>query len=111
MDRILAKHLGVFVFVYIDDIVVFSDSFEDHMSHLNLVFQCLREGNLKANIEKCHFCLKQLKILGKVISSEGIKTDPELVEAMVNFPEPRSCKQVKSFIAMLNYYREHIENF
>jgi hypothetical protein len=111
MDKVLKEGLGTYVFVYIDDIIVFSNNFDDHIIHLQNVLLALREANLKANIEKCHLCLSQLKILGKVISSEGIKTDPEMIEAMVNFPAPSSAKHVKSFLATCNYYREHIDHF
>ncbi len=111
MDKILKLGLGIYVFVYIDDVIVFSSSFEEHLGHLNLVLEMMREANLKANIEKCNFCLSQIKVLGKVISREGIRTDPELVRSMVEFPEPTSAKKVKGFLAMLNFYREHIENF
>src|SRR5690242_3239660 len=69
-----------------------------------------REANLKANIEKCNFCLSQLRVLGKVNSAEGIKTYPELIKSMVEFPEPTSAKKVNGFLATLNFYREHIEN-
>ena len=63
--------------MYIDDIVVFSDTFNNHIDHLNLVLSFLKESNLKAGIDKCHFCLSQLKVLGKIVSKEGIATDPE----------------------------------
>ena len=111
MDRILKDGLNIYVFVYIDDIVIFSDSFHEHLGHLSLVLEALREANLKANIEKCNFCLSQLRVLGKVISSEGIRTDPDLVESMLNYPIPTSARKVKGFLAMLNYYREHLENY
>ena len=87
------------------------ESFNEYLGHLSSVLDCLREANLKANIEKCNFCLSQLRVLGKVISSEGIRTDPDLVETMINYPIPTSARKVKGFLAMLNYYREHLENY
>jgi hypothetical protein len=111
MYKILEKGLNIYVFVYIDDVIIFSSSFHEHLGHISLVLDMLREANLKANIEKCNFCLSQLRVLGKVISSEGMKTDPELVSSMVNYPIPTSARKVKGFIAMLNFYREHLVDF
>ncbi len=117
MDQVLSEGLGNFCFVYIDDIVIFSNSFDSHIEHLNLVLQMLKESNLKCNVEKCHFCLSQLRVLGKVISGEGIAPDPDLIHAMVSFPSPGldignlAKKKLKRFIAMVGYYRHHIKNF
>ncbi len=109
--------VGNFCFVYIDDIVVFSNSFDSHIEHLNLVLQMLKESNLRCNVEKCHFCLSQLRVLGKVISGEGISPDPDLIHAMVSFPSPGldvsnlAKKKLKRLIAMVGYYRHHIKDF
>jgi transposase InsO family protein len=117
MDQVLSEGLGNFCFVYIDDIVIFSNSFDSHIEHLNLVLQMLKESNLKCNVEKCHFCLSQLRVLGKVISGEGIAPDPDLIHAMVSFPSPGldvgnlAKKKLKRFIAMVGYYRHHIKDF
>jgi hypothetical protein len=117
MDKVLEEGLDNYVFVYIDDIVIFSKSFDDHIEHLNLVLRFLKESNLKANIEKCHFCLSQIKVLGKIVSGEGITTDPELISAMVEFPSPGNDignvakKKLKRFLAMLSYYRTHVQDF
>src|SRR3990167_1251505 len=117
MDQVLSEGLGNFCFVYIDDIVIFSNSFDSHIEHLNLVLQMLKESNLKCNVEKCHFCLLQLRVLGKVIPGEGIATDPDLIHAMVSFPSPGldignlAKKKLKRFVAMVGYYRHHVKNF
>jgi hypothetical protein len=117
MDEVLKEGLGNYVFVYIDDIVIFSDTFDNHLEHLNNVLEFLKTSNLKANIEKCHFCLSQIKVLGKIVSEEGIATDPELISAMVDFPSPGNDvgnlakKKLKRFIAMLSYYRAYAPDF
>ena len=111
MEDVLKDLKGTICFVYIDDIIVFSRTFEDHLKHLHLVFQALEESNLQTNIDKCHFCLSQIKVLGKIISKDGIKPDPALIDAMTNFPTPLSKTKVKSFLALCNYYRNHIKNF
>jgi hypothetical protein len=79
MERVFTNGLGSYVFVFIDDIVIFSDDFEEHCEHLRLVLEALKECNLQANMSKCRFFLKQFKLLGKIVTSEGIATDPALV--------------------------------
>ena len=111
MERILKEGLGIYVLVYIDDIVVFSDNFNDHCEHLHHVLTALKESNLQANINKCKFFLKQFKLLGKIVTPDGIAPDPSLIQSMVDYPRPKSRNHVRSFLALLNYYREHIENF
>jgi transposase InsO family protein len=111
MERILKDGLGVYVLVYIDDIVVFSDTFDDHFDHLHMVLNALKESNLQANINKCKFFLKQFKLLGKIVTQDGIAPDPSLIQSMIDYPRPKNRNQVRSFLALLNYYREHIQDF
>ena len=111
MNNVLKEGLGEYCLVYIDDIVVFSDTFEKHIKHLNKVFHMLDKVNLKVNIEKCNFALKQLRLLGKVVNGFGVTTDPTLIKDMVEFPRPKTARQVKQFLALLGYYRHFIEGF
>ena len=111
MENALGDALGIYAYVYIDDIVIFNDSYEEHLAHVQQILNKLRDANLKTNIEKCHFCMKEIKLLGKIISEEGIKVDPELIESMKNYPLPNTPKKVTGFIALCNYYRDHIDNF
>lgn len=99
------------VLVYVDDILIFSHTFEDHLMHLKQVFSKLREANLTLQPSKCHFALKQLKFLGHIISRRGVEVDPDKTQAMSDFPRPKSQKQVRSFLGMANYYRRFIKNF
>ncbi len=111
MSQIFREVLGVFVHIYIDDIIIFSDSFEEHIEHLNKVFEILANNKLVAQIDKCFFCLKQLKYLGKVVSGEGVQTDPDTVSYMVNYPTPKNVKQVRSFIGLCSHYRNFVTGF
>jgi len=111
MCQIFKEVLGEFVHVYIDDIIVFSDTFEEHMSHLEKVFDILRQNKLVAQIDKCFFCLKQLKYLGKVVSGDGVQTDPDTVSYMVNYPIPKNVKDVRSFIGLCSHYRNFVTGF
>ena len=111
MHQIFEKLIGVCVQIYIDDIIIYSDSIEEHYEHLAEVFEVLRQNKLVCQIDKCHFFLKQLKYLGKVVSGEGVATDPELIEWMVNYPKPTNVKQVRSFLGLCSCYKGFVHNF
>lgn len=98
-------------FIYLDDLIVFGNSLEDHNQNLIKVFQRLREVNLKLNPIKCEFLKKEILYLGHVITSKGISPDPEKIRAMQNYPLPKDGKEVKRFVASANYYRKFIPNF
>ncbi|CAC5410016.1 unnamed protein product [Mytilus coruscus] len=97
--------------VYIDDILIFSKTFEDHLNHLQQEFSNLREANLKLNPEKCKFTTRTIKYLGHVISKDGIRVNPENTEKVKDFCRPNTAKQVKSFLGMANYYRKFVKDY
>lgn len=99
-----------FVFVYIDDILVASRNEQEHLQHLRLLFSRLKEYGLSINAAKCHFAARELKFLGHYISATGMKPLPERVDAICNFPEPTSVKQLRRFLGMLNFYRRFIKD-
>jgi transposase InsO family protein len=111
MNIIFANYIGKFMFVYIDDLIVYSNTFEEHLEHLRKIFETLAECNLMTNINKCHFCVKEVKILGKIISEKGIGADPELIKAMLEFPRPETKAKLRSFLAMVGHYRHYIKDF
>jgi len=94
--------------VYLDDILIFSENFEDHIHHIKTVFQKLLEANLKIKPSKCSFAKREPKFLGFDITSEGIEPCREKLQAMINNPVPKNQKQVKRFLGMASYYRKFI---
>lgn len=111
MDNVLKELIGKCCLVYLDDIVVFSSSLQEHMTHLKLVFQKLAQANLKLQIEKSEFLKKEIEYLGHIVTAEGIKPNPKKIEAIKKFPIPQTKKEIKSFLGLLGYYRKFIRDF
>ena len=82
MNRIFFPLIGKCMFVYLDDLVIFSKSEEDHLEHLKAVFQIIKENRLKINIEKCHFFMKEVEVLGHLLTTKGIKLVPSKIETI-----------------------------
>ena len=98
------------VFVYLDDILIVSASFEDHLRDVGHVLDRLMEAGLRLKPSKCLFARKEVVYLGFTVSSEGVTPNHEKVKAIVEFPQPMDCKAVRQFLGMLNFYRRHIQN-
>ncbi|GFU64098.1 retrovirus-related Pol polyprotein from transposon 17.6 [Trichonephila clavipes] len=84
---------------YLDDIIVFSETFEDHLIRLRLVLKCLQEAGLKLNSKKCLFAAQEVKILGHLVSSNGVRPDPDKIKAVRNFPTPKNIHDIRRFLA------------
>ena len=97
--------------VYLDDILVYSKSKSEHIQILEEVLKKIKEAELRINPEKCHFLKRQVKYLGHIIDKEGIKTNPEKIEAIKLFGRPSCTKKLKSFLGICNYYRRFINNY
>lgn len=97
-----------FTFVYIDDICIASTNVDEHKKHLRIVFERLRQFGLSINVSKCQFGQSKIHFLGHIVDATGIHPTPEKVSAIENFVEPTTAKQLKRFIAMINYYRRFI---
>ncbi|OMO55593.1 reverse transcriptase [Corchorus capsularis] len=111
MNRVVKDYLDKFVVVFIDDILVYSKSMEEHGEHLRLVLQILREKKLYAKFKKCEFWLDSVAFLGHVVSKDGISVDPEKGKAIVEWSRPTNATEVISFLGLAGYYRRFVEGF
>jgi len=111
MNRIFRPFLDKFVVVFIDDILIYSRTQEEHAEHLRLVLGVLREKQLYAKLSKCEFWMDEVQFLGHVISAQGIAVDPTKVEAVVKWESPKSATEIRSFVGLAGYYRRFIEGF
>ncbi|XP_052726175.1 uncharacterized protein LOC128194658 [Vigna angularis] len=111
MNRIFRPYLDKFMVVFIDDILIYSKSCEEHEEHLRLVLGVLRNKELYAKLSKCEFWMKEVQFLGHVVSAGGISVDPAKVRAVLDWESPRSVTEVRSFVGLAGYYRRFIEGF
>jgi len=111
MNRIFHAYLDRFVVVFIDDILIYSKSEEEHAEHLKIVLQVLKEKKLYAKLSKCELWLNEVSFLGHVISGSGIVVDPSKVDAVSQWETPKSVTEVRSFLGLAGYYRRFIEGF
>ncbi|UYV71013.1 K02A2.6-like [Cordylochernes scorpioides] len=111
MDTLLRGLKWSMCLCYLDDIIVFSPTFDEHVRRLELVLRCLSKAGLVLNPDKCLFGTKRISIFGHLVDGEGVHPDPGKVDAMSKFPTPKSLTDVRSFIGMCSYYRRFIKNF
>ena len=107
LQKIQQRH-GSVVMAYIDDIVIATETIEDHLERIREVFECLREAGFKMRAEKCDFMRTETKYLGRVVSAEGIKPDPAAVSKIQEWMPPRNKEELQSFLGFANYYRDFI---
>lgn len=99
-----------FAFPYIDDIIIASEDIETHRTHVRAIFQRLKQYNLTINLNKCVFAKSEVKFLGHIVNTNGIRPQPQKVEAITSFEKPKIAKDLKRFLGMINFYRRFIPN-
>ena len=104
MNEVLRPVLGKFALVYLDDVIIFSKSFQEHIYQVSVVLSLIRDAILQIKKRKCQFFTQVIKFLGYEISEEGIRTDPDKVKAMQMVPPPTNLKGVQSVLGLFNYY-------
>ena len=111
METVLAGLVGECCLVYLDDILVIGETFEEHLGNLQKVFSRLKEANLRLHPKKCYFASPSVDYLGYHVSAEGLSTDARKTEAVANFSQPMDLKSLRSFLGLASYYRRFIPCF
>ncbi|WVZ49338.1 hypothetical protein U9M48_000706 [Paspalum notatum var. saurae] len=111
MNSVFMNELDKFVVVFIDDILIYSKNEEEHKEHLRIVLTRLKEHKLYAKFNKCAFWLKEVGFLGHILSEKGVAVDPSKVESVLNWKQPESVTEIRSFLGLAGYYRRFIKSF
>ena len=111
MNQLFAPLLHKCVCVYLDDLLVYSRTKEEHYKHLRDVFALLRKHSLRIKTSKCEFFKSQLKFLGHILSSDGLNPDPKKVQVVTDWTTPKSVQDVRSFLGLANYFRKYIQGY
>ena len=111
MNRIFFDLINDCVQIYLDDIIIYSDSFENHLIHLSKIFNILRKYNLKLNIEKWHFCQTEIEALGHKVTTDGLLPLEKKTLFIMNMTPPTNVSELCSFLGMTGYYRNFIDNY
>lgn len=111
MNRTFQKYLNDFVLIYLDDICILSKTPEEHLLHLEKVFQTLRESKLYAKLKKCQFFKAEIKYLGHILSREGVRADPAKIAVLQQWKFPEGRQAMQQFLGLANYFRRFVPNF
>jgi hypothetical protein len=111
MTQVLRPFMGKFVVAYFDNILIYSKSKDQHLTHLEQVCTALRKERLYANLKKCSFFIDKVIFLGFVVSSKGVSADPQKIKTIVDWPKPKNIHEVQSFHGLATFYRRFIRGF
>lgn len=111
INKILGPESENFIFVYVDDILVFSRNVKEHFEHLSKLFRRFRECNLTIKLRKCRFARQRVEFLGHIISAEGVQVDEKRVKAIMEILPPRNIRELRGFLGVINYERRLCHNF
>ena len=111
MHRVFQPYLDQFVVVFTDDILIYSQSEEEHEDHLRVVLQLLRDHQLYSKFSKCEFYLTEVGFLGHVVSASSVSVDLEKVKVVMSWERPKLVFEIRSFLGLAGYYKKFIEDF
>jgi len=114
-QRLLTKVLSDMLFksaiVYLDDVLLMSKDFFEHYMHLEMLFKKFRDANLRINGKKCSFAKDEIKYIDHVLSKDGVRNDPSKTGVIDSWPQPKTVKQVRSFLGMVNFYKRFVNRY
>ena len=104
MNELFRPHLRKYIIVFFDDVLIYSRTWEDHLLHLENAFQLLLLGQFSLKLSKCSLAQQQLEYLGHIVSGEGVKPVPEKVDAILQWPPPKSIRALRGFLRLAGFY-------
>ena len=110
IDSLLGPELEPYVFGYLDDIIITTETFEEHLKWVEVVLKKLVDARLKINQDKCEFCCSRVTYLGVLLDQDGLRPDPDRVAALLNYPTPTNLCQLRGFLGIVNWYERFIEH-
>ena len=110
IDMVIGPELEPHAFSYLDDVIIVSETFEEHMRWLEHVLDRIRQAGLTINREKSVFCQGEAKYLGVIVNRDGFRPDPAKIEPVLNFPAPKNLRQLRRFLGMASWYRRFLKN-
>lgn len=111
INSVLRNFINKNCLVYMDDVIIFSTSLEEHLLYLDQILKTLSDKGLKIQLDKCEFLQKEVLFLGHKVTKNGLEPNPEKIKSIINFPLPKTSKEIKSFLGLVGYYRKFICNF
>lgn len=110
-DTLIEPKMEPDVFIYLDDIIIVTDIFEDHRNWLSIVLKKIKDANLNLNAAKCKFCCSPVKYLGYMVDNNGLLVDPDKVSSVLEYPVRENVKELRRFLGMSTWHRKYIHNF
>ena len=111
MNELFRPYLDEFVVIYIDDILIYSRTFEEHLKHLEIVFKVLKDAGIIVKLKKCKFCESNMEFLGHIVGKDGLRPDPGKIDKIKNLKRPVKVKDVRSVLGLCSYYRKFVKDF
>jgi hypothetical protein len=111
INNVLRAHLDIFVVAYLDDILIYSATPEEHVEHVKIVLRCLDKFNLRLKPEKCEFHKREVAFLGYIVGADGVRMSEEKIKVVKEWPQPKNVKEIQSFLGFLNFNRQFIKDY
>ena len=111
MNKVFMEELDKFVVVFIDDILIYFETAEEHAEHLRILLEKLRQNQLYAKFSKCEYWLEKVAFLGLVLKADGVAVDPSKIEVEIEWQQPKDITNIRCFLGLAGYYQRFIENF